>query len=145
MNTISFSNAFKSLMATLGAKTTDSNYAVPLVNKTSGAPQGFMDMSSLASVLGEFLIRAKGLTSNTSLDDVTSYGIYYFEADASTIPEHPGGGQSLWCKVIMIGAGNDYEQIVFPNYCWSQKFFIRYRSVSQGWKEWIKYTGTAVS
>ena len=52
MNTISFSNAFKSLMATLGAKTTDSNYAVPLVNKTSGAPQGFMGMSNLASVLG---------------------------------------------------------------------------------------------
>jgi hypothetical protein len=39
-------------MATLGAKTTDRNYAVPLVNKTSGDPQGFMDMSSLASVLG---------------------------------------------------------------------------------------------
>ena len=58
MNTISFSNAFKSLMATLGAKTTDSNYAVPLVNKTSGAPQGFMDMSSLASVLGEKILNA---------------------------------------------------------------------------------------
>ena len=56
MNTISFRDAFKSLMATLGAKTTDSNYAVPLVNKTSGAPQGFMDMSSLASVLGVDII-----------------------------------------------------------------------------------------
>jgi hypothetical protein len=98
----------------------------------------------LQLILGGFLINAKGLASNTSLDDVTSYGIYYFEADASTIPEHPRGGQSSWCKVIMIGSGNDYEQIVIPNYCVSQKFFIRYRSASQGWKEWIKYTGTAV-
>ena len=68
MNTISFSNAFKSLMATLGAKTTDSNYAVPLVNKTSGAPQGFMDMSSLASVLGGLFQKEKGTASEFPTD-----------------------------------------------------------------------------
>ena len=52
MDKILFSNSFKNLMVALGAKTSDSSYAVPLINKTSGAPQGYMEMSALASVLG---------------------------------------------------------------------------------------------
>lgn len=45
-------NGLKSLFSTLGAKTSDSNYGVALLDKTSGEPKGLMGMSSLASVLG---------------------------------------------------------------------------------------------
>lgn len=42
----------KDLFHTLGAKTSDSNYAVGLYDKTSGEPKGMMGMSDLSSVLG---------------------------------------------------------------------------------------------
>ena len=45
-------NGMKSLFSSLGAKTSDSNYAVGLYDKTSAEPKGIMAMSNLASVLG---------------------------------------------------------------------------------------------
>lgn len=46
-------NSLKSLFSSLGAKTSDNNYAVGLFDKTNGEPKGMMGMSDLASVLGE--------------------------------------------------------------------------------------------
>ena len=70
MDKILFSNSFKNLMVALGAKTSDSSYAVPLINKTSGAPQGYMEMSALASVLGEIKMVIAPNNPVTNLDDM---------------------------------------------------------------------------
>ena len=45
-------NTIKNVFAALGAKTSDDNYGVALLDKTSGEPKGLMGMSDLASVLG---------------------------------------------------------------------------------------------
>lgn len=85
MDKILFSNSFKNLMVALGAKTSDSSYAVPLINKTSGAPQGYMEMSALASVLGDAgkypKYREKNLGASESVDLTLSTTMYVFLAD----------------------------------------------------------------
>ena len=68
----SLSNGIKELFAALGAKTSDSNYAVPLLNKTNGTPLGMMDMSSLASVLGATNIRNRMAISDMNEQWVNS-------------------------------------------------------------------------
>ena len=45
-------NTIKNVFSALGAKTSDSNYGVALLDKTSGEPKGMMDFANLASVLG---------------------------------------------------------------------------------------------
>ena len=45
-------NTIKNVFAALGAKTSDSNYGVALLDKTTAEPKGLMGMSDLASVLG---------------------------------------------------------------------------------------------
>ena len=45
-------NTIKNVFSALGAKTSDSNYAVALLDKTSAEPKGMMDFANLASVLG---------------------------------------------------------------------------------------------
>ena len=52
MNKIKIINAIKGVFSALGAKTSDSNYAVALLDKTSAEPKGMMDFANLASVLG---------------------------------------------------------------------------------------------
>lgn len=65
-------NGMKSLFSSLGAKTSDSNYGVALLDKTSGEPKGLMGMSDLASVLGGLIneITIKDLEDETNVDDV---------------------------------------------------------------------------
>lgn len=70
MDKILISNSFKNLLQSLGAKTSNSNYAVPVVTAgsgtTAGTPQGYMDMASLASVLGVIQDRVN-IQSNSTL------------------------------------------------------------------------------
>ena len=84
MDTISTLNAIKGVFATLGAKTSNSNYAVPLVDKTSAEPKGFMEMANLASVLGADadIILNRNAEWNVSLfiQGKLRTGIYCFEA-----------------------------------------------------------------
>lgn len=98
MITDSLSNGIKELFAALGAKTSDSNYAVPLLNKTNGTPQGMMDMSSLASVLGGILNKIKGVKwfdQSTPGTTGTSFDI------SSSVPNYSG---ILICAAV--GTGN---------------------------------------
>lgn len=145
MNTISFSNAFKSLIATLGAKTTDSNYAVPLVNKTSGAPQGFMDMSNLASVLG---VSLSALKSGDNLDDFRrNDGCSYFSSSStpSGLPsDFPSNQYGLVRCRVMSSAYSIYLQEVF---CLNsgERYRRSYWAANGGWKDWYKATDTLVS
>ncbi len=51
---LELASGIKSIFNALGAKTSDSNYAVALLDKTTKQPAGVMDMSTLASVLGVY-------------------------------------------------------------------------------------------
>lgn len=69
-------NGMKSLFFSLGAKTSDSNYAVGLYDKTSAEPKGLMGMSDLASVLGvPALYRNPGTASGTILEYDGGYAL----------------------------------------------------------------------
>ena len=63
----------KSLFSSLGAKTSDSNYAVGLFDKTSAEPKGIMDMASLASVLGVLVGDLGGSGTSAVIDSVKAY------------------------------------------------------------------------
>ena len=79
-------NSLKSLFSSLGAKTSDSNYAVGLFDKTNGEPKGMMGISDLTLVMG---VRAKILTS---IIDITNLGLGAFVATrASTVSGLPTG------------------------------------------------------
>ena len=67
-------NSLKSLFSSLGAKTSDNNYAVGLFDKTSGEPKGMMGMSDLASVLG--VIKDRGTIYSDYQETVTDDGLY---------------------------------------------------------------------
>lgn len=61
-------NTIKNVFSALGAKTSDSNYGVALLDKTSGEPKGLMGMSDLASVLG--VLRPVSMNATTDLNDI---------------------------------------------------------------------------
>lgn len=72
MDTITTLNAIKSVFSGLGAKTSDSSYAVPLVDSSSAEPKGFMSMANLASVLGvKNSTKIPQIITGTSYDDTT--------------------------------------------------------------------------
>ena len=73
-------NGLKSLFSTLGAKTSDSNYGVALLDKTSGEPKGLMGMSALASVLGGL---PKVTDVPTNLDTAVKQGVYILNGSCS--------------------------------------------------------------
>lgn len=134
-------------MATLGAKTTDSNYAVPLVNKTSGAPQGFMDMSSLASVLGGFKFTPV-IPKNSDLNTL-EFRLTYRSSDSTitaTLSNLPsdlilGGFYMLW---ISSYGSEAYSNQIIIQY---GKVWIRNATDLSGkvWNAWQKVTLEAVS
>ena len=53
MNKILSIKTIKNVFAALGAKTSDDNYGVALLDKTTAEPKGLMGMGDLASVIGE--------------------------------------------------------------------------------------------
>ena len=77
MDSQSLINGLKDLFASLGAKTSDSNYAVGLFDKTSKEPKGVMGMSDLASVLGVDRVQAEYYQSEFYLDlfDKNNHGV----------------------------------------------------------------------
>lgn len=71
-------NSIKEIFSSLGAKTSDSNYAVALLDKTSAEPKGMMDFANLASVLG---VPKKLSTQNP--DNLPSFSICYCVQETS--------------------------------------------------------------
>ena len=71
----------KNVFAALGAKTSDSNYGVALLDKTTAEPKGLMGMRDLASVLGA---TATQIASSRNLDDILSPGMYYWNYSRPT-------------------------------------------------------------
>lgn len=77
MDQIQTFNTIKNVFAALGAKTADNNYAVPLLNKSNASPQGFMDLASLASVLGVSLSGSSDI-QNSNLNSYTDIGFHIY-------------------------------------------------------------------
>lgn len=72
MDTITTLNAIKSVYAGLGAKTSDSSYAVPLVDSSSAEPKGFMSMTNLSKTIGTNLLTRRTRLTDFSLSDLQS-------------------------------------------------------------------------
>ena len=148
MATITGLNMIKSVFAALGAKTSDSNYAVPLLNKTTAEPKGYMDMASLASVLGDILFGSGGIeiTSSTDMDSLTSPGIYVCKSQsiASTLVNLPDGTNfnAFHLLVFCPYGGSSYagQLLVYRT-----SLFIRHRNSSGLMNSWRKVTTETVS
>ena len=95
-------DGMKSMFSSLGAKTSDSNYAVGLYDKTSAEPKGLMGMSDLASVLGGTVTTYSG----NSLDDLKTPGRY--TCSSSLLPD----GHVGVIDVIEVTGGR-YVQTVY--------------------------------
>ena len=129
-------NGMKNLFSSLGAKTSDSNYAVGLFDKTSAEPKGIMDMASLASVLGGI----QGFTWRpgpyTGMINNMGYGFYYYPPsnEDSSLPPR-GSSHSDWLWVFSFGRG-DGLQIAW----WNQDNRFSYRAGSfndHAWTSWL--------
>lgn len=81
MDKITTLNTLKNVFSALGAKTSDDNYGVALLDKTTAEPKGLMEMSDLASVLDAQFTYLDG---NTDLNTVTTTGKYLLPGTAYT-------------------------------------------------------------
>ena len=130
MDKILFSNSFKNLMVALGAKTSDSSYAVPLINKTSGAPQGYMEMSALASVLGAATI----ITNQNDLNNIVSAGVYAWSGSGTAPLNNFRPQGSL---LLVWRAGAQTFQLQWPNNIEGSGLGFRVMWNNE-WKPWYK-------
>lgn len=150
MDKILFSNSFKNLMVALGAKTSDSSYAVPLINKTSGAPQGYMEMSALASVLGGVYTQLQGNTSIGSYGEVASdmfrkTGVFSAaNAVASTITGQPNQSLNVGFVLINYFADPYGLQILMYNKGEESFTYIRFLTGNKTWYKWFRIGTTEV-
>ena len=140
MDQIQTFNTIKNVFAALGAKTADNNYAVPLLNKSNASPQGFMDMASLASVLGG----AKEI--NTNIDTILTAKLVWLDGLNDQRPYKGASGASgclvktIPCannRILQISITLDPSGIVLCYRCIS--------SVSMEWSSWYKFTGTILT
>ena len=107
MADLSLVNALKTAFSALGAKTSDSNYAVGLFDETTAEPKGIMGMSDLASVLGGLQFKS---TPSGGPDNITEMGLYY--ANISQSDGYPTNG---WSSIVVFKLGNNVTvQMIFP-------------------------------
>ena len=119
----------KNVFAALGAKTSDNNYGVALLDKTTAEPKGLMEMSDLASVLGA----VPYLGVFTDANNATEQGIYgTAESGQTHVPEQGNG-----ILVVLGTVLDNLAQIQF--YCVYEKIFYR-RIDSDGYSasRWIQ-------
>lgn len=132
--TDSLLNGLKSLFSGLGAKTTDSNYAVPLVNKSNAEPAGYMEMSNLATLMAG----VKPL-ANQNLDSVFQNGTYFVGSGNEGKPNTNDG-----FFVVL-----NYNNASITQIYWctqpSNGVYIR-NTINQGssWRGWYKINTTSV-
>ena len=90
-------NTIKNVFSALGAKTSDDNYGVALLDKTSGEPKGLMGMSDLASVLGSIICGSfVGSTIENSPYGV--YGVYELSRISDSPIQTPSFGLVIKAK-----------------------------------------------
>lgn len=144
MDKILFSNSFKNMLVALGAKTSDSSYAVPVINKMSGAPQGFMEMSALASVLG---VVTTNLSNSDSLDNITTPGKYVYKSTNPSMNGVPSGITTpFFMYVDSYTIGNNVVTLQKIVALSSNDIYIRNYSASQSkWLAWKKFEGVSIT
>lgn len=132
----------KNVFAALGAKTSDSNYGVALLDKTTAEPKGLMGMSDLASVLGVSRIRWYGSdeTSNNP-DNLRTKGVNEICAGSfNSIPNLA----SVWMTVFSLTAYATSMyciQIAFKATQSQDNVYVRVYNPQAGWTEWKPITG----
>lgn len=135
-------NGLKSLFSTLGAKTSDSNYGVALLDKTSGEPKGLMGMSALASVLGAILFKDV-YNQNFDINTLTLDGVSYMmtnvrisltdQVSATWSGTYPSGLSNAGAQILHFGLGSYKVQL----FCAQNGFACRINFGT--WKNWIVY------
>ena len=130
-------NGMKDLFSSLGAKTSDSNYAVGLFDKTSAEPKGIMDMASLASVLGaSFFYNYESSTLN--IDEFVRQGFQFVLCTPSTITgSMPSFNRTDRFFLLHYGGGptiSSYHlQVIWAAF--ETRMFIR-NTQSGAWSAW---------
>lgn len=108
MDKILSKDTIKNVFSALGAKTSDSNYGVALLDKTSGEPKGLMGMSDLASVLGG--MRYNGV-SFSDFNNAKQQGVYKIDTGTANLPT---GAYPYGCLVVF-NANPFLAQIYIPD------------------------------
>ena len=108
-------NTIKNVFAALGAKTSDDNYGVALLDKTSGEPKGLMGIGDLASVLG--VVNLKFNRNGSISDAPTNYGfLISFKDDNIQIDLYFSQASSefdhLYTRLIVNGTVNNWKQLI---------------------------------
>ena len=119
-------NTIKNVFSALGAKTSDSNYAVALLDKTSAEPKGMMDFANLASVLGGTLTE---LSANTDLDNLTKIGNYMANFSVGpTVINQPAGIAGAFVIYVEIGyaVGKCCQRLID----WEGVMYVRFQRSS---------------
>ena len=126
-------NAIKALFTS--KKTTDSNYAVALLNKSDASPAGYMELPDLAAVAAGSMIP---IANNSSLNNYTNSGVYYTNSatNTNTISERPFSGAAMVLRVFNPygGGAKNCIQICL---CFLNNPQIYFRlCYGSGWTEW---------
>ena len=129
MTGINLVNMMKNVFATLGAKSSNNNYAVPLVDASSAEPKGYMNMSNLASVLGAMGARDGATMYSGDANDYNETGAYSFGSNMmENVPADYG--------VLLVFTGGYF--IVQIAICGSPNIMFKYRRRSRetAWGNW---------
>lgn len=132
MDKILSKDTIKNVFAALGAKTSDSNYGVALLDKTSGEPKGFMGMSDLASVLGG--LRSRGEYTGTSLNTLNtgeSVGCYLINPAKTT----QGMPIAHWGLLIVSGLSGTMSQMFYDINGANNPLYFRVNH-NGSWDDW---------
>ena len=125
----------KNVFAALGAKTSNDNYGVALLDKTTAEPKGLMGMSDLASVLGG-IARIKHESVNVGSGTGTN-GLHYAVDNVIS-----AGGAVMYFLTIQanalwnaIGFKNSEDYSVFILFSYSEIYLC-----SKEGAKWYDYT-----
>lgn len=149
--TDNLSNGLKSLFSGLGAKTTNTtNGGVPLLNTSTGEPNGMMEMGNLANTLAQTIFGVgKRLPNSANLNDYRSAGVFSTgqASDTNTLANCPvTGGAIVMIVFNPYGIGNTTSgsfQLIFTFSTIGTGIFYRTQS-GGGWLGWKKVDMTAV-
>lgn len=118
-------NAIKAIFAS--KKTTDSNYAVPLLNKNDASPAGYMELPDLAAVAAGISLAA---VSVSDADSITSSGQYRINGT------NANSGETDWGVLFHINHNaNIAHQIKF---CANVKKVLYRKKYNNVWGSWIE-------
>ena len=128
-------NTIKNVFSALGAKTSDDNYGVALLDKTTAEPKGLMGMRDLASLLGGIKVKPDAAPYITDANDLdTGFVFAYCTKGAANAPQYNNEN----CYILNLR--NTYTiQLAF--FYGSHKVFMRSRKTSGSqyvWDEWTE-------